>query len=240
MDRYQKEPMRLLLCVSVIFVVSSSAVMAQDVATEHTQLLNNIELITENLRQLQSLENQIEMIKNQVEELKSVANYQNNFTDVDAMRNQLTNITGQGTSLSNQTQGILIQMRQEINNLSANGTMADRESSLDQSTMNILQNSLNRVTQERQNYKQETDAVNALMAKNDQAVGQTQALQTSNEIAAQTIAQMQSTRELLSENITVQAVATMREIQERKDMIDTMNQMIQPSDNSEGSVNMEN
>jgi P-type conjugative transfer protein TrbJ len=232
--------MRSLLCISVIFVTFSSAVMAQDVATEHTQLLNNIELITENLRQLQSLENQIEMIKNQVEGLKSVANYQNNFADVDAMRNQLTSITNQGTTLSNQTQGILAQMQKEINNLPANGTMAQRESSLDQSTMNILQNSLNRVTQERQNYQQETDAINALMAKNNQAVGQTQALQTSNEIAAQTIAQMQSTRELLSENITVQAVATMREIQERKDMIDTMNQMIQPDDNSESSVNREN
>ena len=63
--------------------------MAQDIATEHTQILNNIELITENLRQLQSLENQIEMIKNQVEELKSVANYQNNFTDVDALRESI-------------------------------------------------------------------------------------------------------------------------------------------------------
>ena len=62
-------------------------------------------------------------------------------------------------------------MQQEINNLPANGTMADQGKFIDQSTMNILQNSLNRVTQERQNYQQETDAVNALMAKNDQAWG---------------------------------------------------------------------
>ena len=207
---------------------------ALDIATEHTQLLNNIELITENLRQLQSLYNQIEMIKNQVEELKSVATYQNNFSDVDVLRNNLTSITNQGTALSNQTQAILTQMQQEINNLPVNGTMVDRESALDQSTMSILQNSINRVTQERQNYQQETDAVNALIAKNDQSVGQTQALQTSNEIAAQSIAQMQSTRELLSENLIVQATATMREIQERRDMINTMNQMIQ-SDNAEAN-----
>lgn len=231
--------MRLLLWISVIVVILTSKAMSQDVATEHTQILNNIELITENLRQLQSLENQLEMIKNQVEGLKSVANYQNNFTDVDTMRNQLTSITSQGTMLSNQTQGILAQMQQEINNLPSNGTMADRESSLDQSTMNILQNSLNRVTQERQNYQQETEALNTLLAKSEQAVGQTQALQTSNELAAQAIQQMQSTRELLSENIIVQATATMREIQERKDMIESMNQMIQPTDNSESSVNME-
>ncbi len=231
--------MKLILSLTLIFTFLFSSAMAQDIATEHTQILNNVELITENLRQLQSLENQIEMIKNQVEELKSVANYQNNFTDVDAMRNQLTSITSQGTALSSQTQGILSQMQQEINNLPANGTMTDRESAIDQSTVNILQNSLNRVAQERQNYDQETDAVNALMAKNDQAVGQTQALQTSNEIAAQSIAQMQSTRELLSENIIVQATATMREIQERQDMINTINQMTGASDNSDGNTNTE-
>jgi len=232
--------MKLFLWSSAVLVIFISPAMSQDVATEHTQLLNNIELITENLRQLQSLENQIEMIKNQVEGLKSVANYQNNFTDVDAMRNQLTSITNQGTTLSNQTQSILTNIQREVSHLPANGTMTDRERSIDQNTMNILQNALNRVTQERQNYRQETDALNALLAKSEQSVGQTQALQTSNEIAAQTIAQMQSTRELLSENIIVQAVTTMREIQERKDMIDSMNQMIQPSDNSGSSTNTEN
>ena len=230
--------MKFILWIMIVFTIFPLSVRAQDIATEHTQLLNNIELITENLRQLQSLENQIVMIKNQVQGLKSVATYQNNFGDVDSLRNNLTNITSQGTALSNQTQGILSQMQQETDNLPTNGTMTDRESSIDQSTMNILQNSLNRVTQERQNYSQETDAVNALMAKNDQAVGQTQALQTSNQIAAQTISQMQSTRELLSEDIIVQASATMREIQERQDMINTMNQMIQPIDNGSSSFDL--
>ena len=231
--------MKFILWIIAIVTIFPSIVPAQDVATEHTQILNNIELITENLRQLQSLENQIEMIKNQVEGLKSVATYQNNFSDIDALRNNLTNITNQGTSLSNQTQAILAQMQKEISNLPANGTMTDRENSIDQSTMNILQNAINRVGQERQNYQHETEAVNALMAKNDQSVGQTQALQTSNEIAAQNIAQMQSTRELLSENIIVQAVTTMREIQERQDMIKTMKQMIQSNDNSDSGVNKE-
>ena len=229
--------MNLLLILIVLLILSPNS-RAQDLATEHTQLLNNIELITENLRQLQSLENQIEMIKNQVEGLKSVANYQNNFSDVDALRDSLTNITSQGTALSAQTQTILSNIQQEINNLSANTTITDRENAIDKSTMNILQNSLNRVSQERQNYQQEATAVNTLMTKNDQAVGQTQALQTSNEIAAQTIAQMQSTRELLSEGIVVQAAVAMREIQERQDMINTMNQIIGVSDNSESSVSV--
>ena len=118
--------MKLFLWIIVIGVILTSQAMSQDIATEHTQLLNNAELITENLRQLQSLENQIEMIKNQVEELKSVATYQNSFSDIDALRNSLTNITSQGTALSNQTQGILSQMQQEINNLPTNGSMTDQ------------------------------------------------------------------------------------------------------------------
>ena len=52
------------------------------------------------------------------------------------------------------------------------------------------------------------------MDKNNQAVGQTQALQTSNELAAQTIAQMQSTQELLSEQISMQAAMMSKQIQE--------------------------
>lgn len=63
---------RIYLILSLLLIISSS-IWAQDIATEHTQILNNIELITENLRQLQGIENQIEMIKNQVEGLKSVA-----------------------------------------------------------------------------------------------------------------------------------------------------------------------
>src|ERR1700722_10463522 len=107
--------MGILLSILLVFAIFPAAAMSQDVATEHTQLLNNIELITENLRQLQSLENQIAMIKNQVEELKSVANYQNNFSDIDALRSNLANIIDQGATLSSQTQGLMTQMQQEIN-----------------------------------------------------------------------------------------------------------------------------
>ncbi len=223
--------MNLIFSVLVLMGSFPLHVRAQDVATEHTQILNNIELIMENIRQLQGLYQQIEMIKNQVQGLKSISTYHDQFNDIDALRSQLSGITSQGTALSNQTQSLLAQMQQQINDLPAGGNMTDRENTIDQSTLNVMQNAVDRVSQERQNYQKETDAVNTLMSKNDQAQGQTQALQTSNEMAAQTIAQLQSTRELLSENILVQAVTTMRDIREKQDMIKTMQQMVQPSDN---------
>ena len=213
-----------------MFILLPTAVMAQDVATEHTQLLNNIELITENLRQLQSLENQIEMIKNQVQELNSVATYQNNFSDVDGLRNQLTNITNQGAALSIQTQNLLTQIQQEMNSMPVNGTMTDQEESADQQALTILQNALNRVQQLRQSYSQQISSVNALMDKNNQAVGQTQALQTSNELAAQNIAQTQSTQELLSEQITMQAAMMSKQLQEEQNEDNKIKQIFNAED----------
>lgn len=224
--------MRLILWTLAILVIFSSTAMAYDVATESTQILNNIELISENIHQLQSLYNQIEMIKNQVEGLKSVATYQNNLTDIDALRNQLTDITNQGAVLSNQTQSLLTHMQQELNNLPANGTMTDQQEAVDQGMMSIVQNALDRVKQLRQSYEQETSAVNALMDKNNQAVGQTQALQTSNELAAQNIAQTQSSRELLSEQISMQAAWISKQIQEEKDEDDKLKQIFNMTDNS--------
>jgi P-type conjugative transfer protein TrbJ len=224
--------MRILLWILLILVILSPAAVAQDIATEHTQILNNIELITENLRQLQSLYNQMEMIKNQVEELKSVANYQDNFNDVDGLRNQLTDITNQGAALSDRTQGILSQMQQEMNNMPARGTMTDQEESADQQALTILQNALNRAQQLRQSYAQQINSVNALMDKNNQAVGQTQALQTSNELAAQNIAQTQSTQELLSEQITMQSAMMSKQLQEQKDEDNKLTQIFNMTDNS--------
>lgn len=232
--------MKLILCLLGILSIFPSYVMAQDLATEHTQLLNNIELITENLRQLQSLENQIEMIRNQVEGLKSIATFQNEFSGMDSLRNTLTNLINEGISLSDQTQGLLTHMQQEANNLTMNGTMVDQENSLGQGTMNIVQDALNRVKEQRHSYQQEMDAVNALMAKNNQAVGQTQALQTLNQLTAQTIPQMQLTRELLSEQIAIQAAMVNKENQEKQDITDKMDQIIHPIDNGSSSFDLRN
>lgn len=232
--------MRFILWVLAMLVIFTSDVRAQDIATEHTQILNNIELITENLRQLQSLYNEIEMIKNQVEGLKSVATYQNGFSDTDSLRDTLTGLINQGISLSDQTQSILTNMQQEENNLTTNGTMVDQENVLGQGTMSIVQNALNRVKEQRQSYSREMNAVNDLMAKNNKSVGQTQALQTLNQLTAQTIPQMQLTRELLSEQISIQAAMINKENQEKQEMTNKMDQIIHPIDSGSSSFNLEN
>ncbi|MBF0570764.1 MAG: hypothetical protein HQL12_02710 [Candidatus Omnitrophica bacterium] len=230
--------MRLLLWILLIIGIFTPTSQALDVATEHTQILNNIELITENLRQLQSLYNQIEMIKNQVEGLKSVATYHNGFSDTDSLRDTLTDLINEGMSLSDQTQSVLNTMQQESKNLTTNGTMVDQENSLVTGTMNIVENALNRAKEQRQSYQQEMNSVNVLMAKNNQSAGQTQALQTLNELTALTIPQMQLTRELLSEQIAIQAAMINKENQEKQDLTNKMDQIIHPIDNNSSSFDL--
>ena len=169
------------------------------------------------------------MINNQVEELKSVANYQNSLGDSDDLRNELTQMTNQGTALSDQTLSLLSTIQQQ-NIVPTNGTLTDSQELLDQSTMNIVQNAVTRVKQLRQSYQQETSLVNSLMDKNNQAVGQTQAIQTSNEIAAQNIAQNQSTQELLSEQISIQSAMVTKQLEDEKDEDDKMKQIFNGED----------
>jgi len=232
--------MKLILYTLIVFPAFSFPAMAQDVATEHTQILNNLELVMENLRILQSLYNEMQMIQNQVEELKSVATYQDGFSDTDSLRNQLTGITAQGTELSSQTQTILNQMQQVLNTLPANGTMTDQQESLDQDALTVVQNAINRTNQLRQSYQQQSDSLRSLMAKNNQAVGQTQALQTSNQLAAQNIAQTQSTQELLSEQISMLAAMMNKQFQQEMAEDEKMKQIIHPMDDGSSIFDPEN
>ena len=224
--------MKLILLMFLSLFLFIPPANAQDLATEHTQIANSIQLITENIRILESLYNETQMINNQIQQLKSVATYQGGFTDVNATNSNIFSLINQGVSISNQTQAILNQMQQEAQTLmngSSNGTtMADQEASLGQGTMSIVQTALNSVQTQRQSYQQETNALNSLLNKSNQSIGETQALQTLNEITAQLVPQMQMMRELLSEQITLQSALINKENQEKQMTTNTVNQVFHP------------
>lgn len=224
--------MKFILWTLLVSIIFAPASWAYDFATESTQIMNNIELVGENLRMLQSLQNEIEMIKNQIEQLKSIATYKDNLGEADTLRNQLTDITNQGTVLSDQTQAILTNMQQQLINLPANTAMTDQDEATIQGAMTIVQNALNRVKQLRQSYPQVTSSVNGLMDKNNQSIGQTQALQTANELAAVNIAQTQTTHELLSEQISVIGAVLNKQFAQEAQEDEEMKQIFNVTDNS--------
>ncbi len=227
--------MRKFLILMMVLVFLSSEVIAQNLATETTQVLNNIQLILSAVRQLESLYNEQTMIQNQIVQLQSVATYQNQWSAVNSNTSSIIGLINQGISLSNQAESLLNQMQQAANNLVTNGTSSQETRQLGQGTMQIVQNSLNRVQQQRQQYRQEQDSVNQLLAKSNDAVGQTQAIQTLNQLVGQMILQMQMMRDLLGEQISLQSAAINEQNQEKQDQANASDQMYNAVDVGQSS-----
>ncbi len=208
--------MKTILIILIPLFIFVSHGMAQDIATEHTQILNNVELVVNAERQLQSLLNQAQMIENQIEELKSVATYPNAWGNVDLQRSQLFSLVSQGITIASQIQTQLTQMQQQAQNILSSGSLSDQQAATVQASMNVIQITLGRINASRQTYQTQENAMQDLLAKNNSSVGQTQALQTLNQIQAQNVTQMQATQEALNNIATLQATKMTQENQDKQ------------------------
>ena len=94
--------MKKLAIVMILLVVCVTEVLAYDLATESTQVLNMIQLILTAARELESLSNQQTQIQNQIVGLQAVANYQNQFGAINANSGQISILINTGINNSNQ------------------------------------------------------------------------------------------------------------------------------------------
>ena len=228
--------MRILLIFAVFLVAFSLPVKAYDIATESTQILNNIQLVLTATRELQSLVNQATMIQNQIIELNSVSTYQgNSWNDVNTQRSTLFTLTNQGIAISNQIQTILTQMQQIAGTLNNTQGLSDQDDALRQQALGVIQITIGRINQSRQTYQNQENALQDLLQKNNQAVGQTQALQTLNQIQAQNITQMQATQEALNNIATLEATKMTQENEEKQAEETQLNAEIHPAVNGTSS-----
>jgi len=220
--------MKKFAIILILIVVCLTEVWAYDIATESTQVLNMIQLILTAARQLESLSNQQTQIQNQITGLQAVANYKDQFSAIDANSGQISILINLGIENSNQTEALLNQMQQAATNILNSGTTSQETIQLAQGTMQIVQNAQSAVLTQRQDYQQEQSTVNALLAKSNNAVGQTQAIQTLNELIGQMIQQQQLTRELLNQLINLQTAQINQETQDKQDGANLLNQIYQP------------
>jgi conjugal transfer/entry exclusion protein len=220
--------MKKISILIILLIVGLSEVMAYDFATESTQILNNIQLIITAARELQSLSNQQVQIQNQIVGLQAVANYQNQFGAINANSGQISILINLGINNSNQTEALLTQMQQAATNILNSGTTSQETIQLAQGTMQIVQNAQSAVQTQRQDYQLEQNNVNALLAKSNSAVGQTQAIQTLNQLVGQMIQQQQLTRELINQLINLQTAQINQDTQDKQDGANLVNQIYQP------------
>jgi len=224
----------LIFYITVCFFISRS--MAQDYATEHTQILNNVELIVNAERQLQSLLNQAQMIENQIEQLKSIATEPVTvLVQLDGMRAQLFDLINEGINLSGQIQNQLDQMKQEAQDIATRPNFDDRINVVVQGSDSVIQATLDRIGKSRQSYQAQETELQGLVAKSQSAVGQTQTLQVLNQVAAANVTQMQATQEALHDIATLQATKMTQDNQKEEAEETVLNQEIHPAVNQTSS-----
>ena len=222
-----------ILLMTLLLLFDLNVVYGFDYATEHTQILNNIELVINAERQLQSLLNEAQMIENQILQLKSVATYQNVWVDIDANRSTLFNLVNQGYATTTQIQNQLTQMQQQTKALLNSGSLSDQQTQIGVNLMGVIQITLGRVSASQQIYQNQEDALQGLLQKNNAAVGQTQALQVLNQMAAQNVSQMQSTQEAINNLTQLQAAHMQAEMQEKQAETDRVNTIVHPVNNTQ-------
>ena len=221
--------MKRTVLVLILFSFIAFNVHAQlaviDVSANAQLSASYIQLIVQAGRELQSLLNEQQMIQNQLQQL---ANYKNQFGDVNSNLIQINLSINAGIQDSNQAETLLNQMQQTAQGLGTNVNASQETQQLGQNTMQIIQNSLNTVQKQRSNYQTEQASLSTLMNKNNSAVGETQALQTIGQLEGQMIQEQQETRELLNELITEMAALVNQRNQEQQDEANAANQLYQP------------
>lgn len=184
-----------------LFVITSRNAYAV-VATEFTQIANNIQLVISVQKQVEMIYNQTQMIKNQ---LKSLEKYTHGeWGDVMSVIRDLERVVRQGQALSYTIQNIEADFKRRFPGYTAPVDYAASYQGWSQTALETIQNSLVAAGMQRNDFESESSLLKRLNALSDNAAGQTQAIQAGNQIANQSVIQMMLLRKLIMDNLSAQ------------------------------------
>ena len=191
---------RLLISGMFLFFFTTPA-RAVWWATEWTQVLNNLELALQNINTVKGLYNDAIMIKNQVESLKSIASYKGDWQNIDSILAQIESARQRAEAVYNQVQGTYQRAREMYPELKKSGTEGQVLDSVNDMATSATEGAMEAADIQKKAMDQERAAVQGMLQKSDDAQGQTQAIQATNKLIAELIAQMQQLRELTNYQI---------------------------------------
>ncbi len=182
--------------------VSSPRYAGAVLATEGTQLLNQIQLVISVQKQVEMIYQQAQMIQNQ---LKSLEKYSHGeWTDVMSVVRDLERVVRTGQSLSYTVQNIEAEFKRRFPGYQAPVDYVQSYQDWSGTTLETIQNSLVAAGMQRNNFESESALLKKLNSLSDNAAGQTQAIQAGNQIANQSVVQMMLLRKLMMDNLQAQ------------------------------------
>lgn len=208
--------MRTILASLVIILLLSGHVAAGGGgnpfagATEFTQLLNNAELIDIAIANARQIANQLQAIANMVQNTTGLPNPI--WGDTMQRLNDLGRIVRDGQALAYSLSNVDAQFRARFNDYAhylANTPDArqysSKYSSWTTTTNDTIRASMKSANLQWQQFVTEESTMRQLEAMSATAAGRMQAVQAGNQIAAQTVRQLQKLRELMMSQMQMQA-----------------------------------
>lgn len=172
------------------------------VATEGTQILNNIQLIISVSKQAAMVLNQAQMIQNQ---LKSLEKYpQGEWGDVMNVIRNLESVIRQGQALSYTLQNLESTFKEKFPGYQSPTDYVKAYQIWSGTTLDSIRSSLVSAGLQRNDFDSESNLLKRLNSMSDNAAGQTQAIQAGNQIANQSVVQMMLLRKLMMDQMQAQ------------------------------------
>jgi P-type conjugative transfer protein TrbJ len=193
------------------------APQAANVATESTQIANNIQLFAIQLKEIEQVSKLATQISNQLKMIHHMTTQAQRLSQTDwgqafTHLQKLSSVVQQGRALAYSYSGLDKMMRQTYPGYAEYSTMVlsgqtfdERLRGWNQTSMDTMQGALQSMHLQANLFGEEEATMQALQSMSQDAVGRMQAIQAGNMIAAQQVRQVQMLRQLMMAQVGMQA-----------------------------------
>lgn len=182
-------------------------------ATEPTQIMNNVELVMQYAKQVQQYATQLQQWQNQIQNTLNIPNQIWSSIQNDLMG--VMNVVKQGEALAFSLSNIGEQFKLKFPGFKTTTDFIGDYKKWSQTLRDTIKGTLEAANLQSQQFATEEGVINQLRSMSQSNTGRLQALQTGNQIAVETTAQLQKLRALAMAQMQAQNAYMAKQEQER-------------------------
>jgi type IV secretion system protein TrbJ len=203
----------------LVFVFTSNLAHSSGVlvgATEITQLLNNIELVHQTLKQAEQLSAELQMLNNMVQNIKNIPNQI--WSTITQDLQAVMRVVQQGQALAFSASNISEEFTRKFPGFVQPTNYIASYKSWSDTTRDSIRGALAAANLQSQQFATEESALSQLRSMSQSAEGRMQALQVGTQVAVEQVAQLQKLRALVMSQMQAQDTY-MASQQQQKDSV---------------------
>lgn len=199
---------KIVLIILLVALIPKKSLAG--LATEHTQILNKIQLILQYGKQIEMITNQLKAYQNMLDNTQILSNQQ--WTDANSQIIQLGNLVRQGNSLAFTMSNLDAEFRRRFEGYDVytqttwkNGNLNSKYRSWAEQNRDTIQATLDTANLQYNDFTSEKAAYDNLESLSQSPAGRMQAIQIGNQIGGFQIEQLQKLRLLMMSQVNMQS-----------------------------------